>query len=70
MSQASTTTATPMAITTHNGGLIWHHACKHCPFCGGVAAFSKNEPSKMGCITPGCAINGLLMTPEQWEKRA
>jgi len=41
-----------------------------CPFCGGQALWSANEERLCGCVAWDCPIKGVLMTKEQWEKRA
>jgi hypothetical protein len=41
-----------------------------CPFCGWLPLWSSNEPRLCGCVYMGCPIRGVLMTKEQWEKRA
>ena len=40
-----------------------------CPFCGNPPAHSTNDPKLIGCTTPGCPINCLLMKPDKWKER-
>lgn len=42
-----------------------------CPFCG-QPPHDDGDPiaRRVGCATPGCAVSGFLVPPDQWNRRA
>jgi len=44
-----------------------------CPFCGSAPKYVKGPPhdglSLIGCVEVDCPIEGLVVSPEQWNER-